>query len=670
MKQFSARLFYSIFQLLLIFNFFVANSQGIKVYPNPGVVPGYAGNLITFRNEVYFSYKTKADAYGPTGLIPGPSHLAKLSGDTIQIIANPDSMPGYPGQLWGYPYPIVYNNNLYFQYQTRVGTYSYPVSTPSIYKLAKFDGNKITLINNPDSGSGYASNGVPIVWNGSLYFQYINAAGNWQVAKYNDSDTTISLIPNINTTDQGAYPFEPVIFNGNLYFNYWGSNSSGICKYDGNSNTLIPDSNKYSIVSIDYPKIIYKNNLYLPSVNNDSGRYYLTKFDGSKLSIIPTKGKYGEYSNNAIVYNDTLFFSDGYYNSSKSYTLSRFDGTNITQVNYPGNDTGSSAAYQFYNYNNQLYLVYSNKLARLVGNSIDTIPFPVLDSLNVSLYGGTVLNNDLYFCYTRNNTAKTETYTQLLKYDGNKTTAILRPDNGSVIVTQGSLSHNILSLNGTIYFGYTDTLNNSHLASYTPQSNVQLTGSIATPNGNKVKNVDIINTSTDSVIANTSITGGYTDSVQSGNNYAIKAYKNNDINKVNGVTSLDLALIQSHILQKNLLNSPYKIIAADVNGDGKVTALDLVYMKRLILGLDTTFTNTSTKEQRLWAFVDSSYKFPDTTNPFPFKDSISYTGLNANQTNQTFIGIKLGDVNWDWNPAIARMPSPVFVRPKKLMISQ
>ena len=145
--------------------------------------------------------------------------------------------------------------------------------------------------------------------------------------------------------------------------------------------------------------------------------------------------------------------------------------------------------------------------------------------------------------------------------------------------------------------------------------------------------------------------------------------KNNDINKANGVTAVDIALTQSHILGKTLLNSPYKIIAADVNGDGKVTALDIVYMKRLILGIDTTFTNTTTKQNRLWAFVDSSYKFADSTNPFPFKDSISYTNLNANKINQTFIGIKLGDVNWDWNPAIARMPSqspPTL--PKRVLI--
>jgi len=85
-----------------------------------------------------------------------------------------------------------------------------------------------------------------------------------------------------------------------------------------------------------------------------------------------------------------------------------------------------------------------------------------------------------------------------------------------------------------------------------------------------------------------------------------------------------------------------------------VTALDIVYIKRLILGIDSTFTNTNTKQTRLWTFVDSSYKFPDTTNPFPFRDSISIAGINVNKTNQSFIGCKLGDVSWDWDPSIPR----------------
>ena len=178
--------------------------------------------------------------------------------------------------------------------------------------------------------------------------------------------------------------------------------------------------------------------------------------------------------------------------------------------------------------------------------------------------------------------------------------------------------------------------------------------------------ITFVNLSGDSLNTILSDTNGvYNYALINAGNYTLTPTKNNDINKSNGVTAVDIALTQAHILGKNILNSPYKLIAADVNGDGKVTALDIVYMKRLILGIDTTFTNSTTKETRLWAFVDSSYKFADSTNTFPFKDSISYINLNANQTNQTFIGIKLGDVNWDWNPALAKMPSPVFVRPKK-----
>ncbi|MCX6210909.1 MAG: dockerin type I domain-containing protein [Bacteroidetes bacterium] len=152
-------------------------------------------------------------------------------------------------------------------------------------------------------------------------------------------------------------------------------------------------------------------------------------------------------------------------------------------------------------------------------------------------------------------------------------------------------------------------------------------------------------------------TGNYQfNCIATGSNGKIKLSKNNDIAKANGVTSVDVLLTQRHILNTTKLNSAYKLIAADVDGNKVINSVDVLRMKRLILGTDTTFTKTvgTVKTDRLWEFVDSAYVFPDTTNPFPFKDSISFTNLTSNKINQTFIGVKLGDVTYDWNPTVAR----------------
>ena len=186
-------------------------------------------------------------------------------------------------------------------------------------------------------------------------------------------------------------------------------------------------------------------------------------------------------------------------------------------------------------------------------------------------------------------------------------------------------------------------------------SNSTIQGNIYYPNKKIIPNTKVMVSG--SGLDSTIVSGSYTLNEASGGNYTLRVLKNNDVAKSNGVTALDLALIQSHILGKARLNSPYKYIATDVNGDGKITALDLVYIKRLILGIDTVFP-----VKKLWVFIDSSYVFSDTTNPFPFKDSISINGLSVNMQNLTFIGIKLGDVNWDWNPAIAKPASKTAMK--------
>ena len=47
-------------------------------------------------------------------------------------------------------------------------------------------------------------------------------------------------------------------------------------------------------------------------------------------------------------------------------------------------------------------------------------------------------------------------------------------------------------------------------------------------------------------------------------------------NYLNGVSTLDLVMIQRHILGVESLDSPYKMIAADINADNRINGQDLV----------------------------------------------------------------------------------------------
>ncbi len=102
-----------------------------------------------------------------------------------------------------------------------------------------------------------------------------------------------------------------------------------------------------------------------------------------------------------------------------------------------------------------------------------------------------------------------------------------------------------------------------------------------------------------------------------------------------GVSTLDLVLMQRHILAIQALDSPYKLIAADVNDDDRVRGSDVVILRRLILGIDSTAAAPS------WRFVDSEADLlPD--SPWPLPRTI--VPLQSDDTLD-LIAIKTGDVN-------------------------
>lgn len=131
-----------------------------------------------------------------------------------------------------------------------------------------------------------------------------------------------------------------------------------------------------------------------------------------------------------------------------------------------------------------------------------------------------------------------------------------------------------------------------------------------------------------------------------GGNYLITPAK--DVFPLNGVSTFDLIFIRRHILNIQPLNSPYKIIAADINRSGSISAFDIVLLSKLILQIDTDFTSNTS-----WRFVDASFVFPNPSNPFftTFPESKSIIDLNENEPFAEFIGVKTGDVNGSVDPA-------------------
>ncbi len=131
-----------------------------------------------------------------------------------------------------------------------------------------------------------------------------------------------------------------------------------------------------------------------------------------------------------------------------------------------------------------------------------------------------------------------------------------------------------------------------------------------------------------------------------GGNYTITPKK--DVFPANGVSTFDMVFIRRHILNIQPLNSPYKMIAADINKSGTVTAFDLVLLNKLILQIDTEFTNNTS-----WRFIDATFVFPNPANPFftPFPEYRSFVNLSQDELGAEFIGVKIGDVNGSANPS-------------------
>ena len=176
---------------------------------------------------------------------------------------------------------------------------------------------------------------------------------------------------------------------------------------------------------------------------------------------------------------------------------------------------------------------------------------------------------------------------------------------------------------------------------FSNQSCTKVSGKIQNPKGLNIPGVTLsLSNSGDSKTASTDLMGNFSFTNLSMTNYSLIPSKIVESNPRNGISIFDLALIQAHIIGKKPLETAYQIIAADVNGSSSITTADMIVLKKFILGLESNFNG------KLYSFEDKKHVFSNPKNPFPFPQSI-IINITQNLVVGDFIGVKLGDINFD-----------------------
>lgn len=126
--------------------------------------------------------------------------------------------------------------------------------------------------------------------------------------------------------------------------------------------------------------------------------------------------------------------------------------------------------------------------------------------------------------------------------------------------------------------------------------------------------------------------------LSSGNSYDVKINDNKNT-CLSGVSTSDIVAIQKHILSIKKFDSPYKFIAADVNGSKSISASDISDIRKMILGTTSVLSSGI-----CWTGVDASQTLT-IANPYNYNSYVRLNNPNSQVTNANLKVIKLGDVN-------------------------
>lgn len=129
-----------------------------------------------------------------------------------------------------------------------------------------------------------------------------------------------------------------------------------------------------------------------------------------------------------------------------------------------------------------------------------------------------------------------------------------------------------------------------------------------------------------------------------GGEYVVRPVREGDVR--NGVSTLDLLKMQKHLLGLETFTTPFQYIAADINNSESVTAIDIIQLRKLILGYYDVLPNNQS-----WRFIDKAHVFPDPQNPWlsDWAETYSIIPFSGSMNDVDFNAVKIGDINLSAN---------------------
>lgn len=116
--------------------------------------------------------------------------------------------------------------------------------------------------------------------------------------------------------------------------------------------------------------------------------------------------------------------------------------------------------------------------------------------------------------------------------------------------------------------------------------------------------------------------------------------------QLEGISTLDLVALHQHISGIQPITEPHKLYAADLDGNGRVGANDLLLLKNALLG---AYASANYKGNLNWVFFGDPC---DPTSPEDLFNNYCHNGVEVDHEgifpmSISFKGLKMGDVNGD-----------------------